>query len=135
MAAGYSGTPLAKKLGIKESTVLALVNEPPGFRDLLIPMPDAVEFRSNVDSDAKVTVAFFTRLDDLVAVLDQLADAIFPSAALWLAWPKKASKVPTDLTGDVIRGQVLATKLVDVKICAINDVWSGLKVVWRTEHR
>lgn len=133
--AGYSGTPLAKKLGIKAGHRVATVNEPDDFRDLLGDLPDDVTFDPDLASSPDVSVAFFVATADLEHALPSLADAAFPDRVIWLAWPKKTSKVPTDLTGDVVRATVLATKLVDVKVCAISDIWSGLKVVWRKEHR
>jgi hypothetical protein len=133
--AGYSGTPLAKKLGIKAEHSVAVVNEPADFRQLLVEMPDGVTFQSDLAGEPDVVVAFYTEHAELESNLDSLAAAVFPDRMIWLAWPKKAAKVETDLTGDVVRASVLATKLVDVKVCAISEIWSGLKVVWRTEHR
>ena len=134
-SAGYSGTPLAKKLGIKSGHRVAVVNEPPDLRDLLTDLPDGVTFQSDLTGEPDVVLAFNTEHAALASSLDAMADAVFPDRMIWLAWPKKAAKVETDLTGDVVRATVLATKLVDVKVCAISEIWSGLKVVWRTEHR
>ncbi len=133
--AGYSGTPLAKKLGIKAGHTVATVHSPTEFVDLLSDLPDDVCFETGPTPDADVTVAFYTEADVLLAELDGLAGAAFPDRIIWLAWPKKTSGVDTDLTGDVVRSTVLETKLVDVKVCAISEIWSGLKVVWRKEHR
>jgi hypothetical protein len=133
--AGYSGTPLVKKLGIKEGHRVALVNAPPELLDLLGGLPPDVALQTGLDPAPDVSLAFFTEVADLHDALDSLAAAAFPDRSIWLAWPKKAPGVATDLTGDVVRGEVLATKLVDVKICAISDVWSGQKVMWRKEHR
>lgn len=135
MAAGYSGTPLVKKLGIKAGHRVAVVNEPPEFRALLDDPPDNVRFQSDIGSAPDVVIVFHTERDQLEKGLDGLAAAVFPDRVIWLAWPKKTSQVPTDLTGDVVRAAVLSTRLVDVKVCAISGVWSGLKVVWRQEHR
>lgn len=134
-SAGYSGTPLAKKLGIKPGHRVATVNEPASFRSLLVDLPDDVDLDVDLAGHPDVVAAFYTERADLDADLDVLADAVFPDRVIWLAWPKKTAKVDTDLTGDVVRARVLATKLVDVKVCAISDTWSGLKVVWRKEHR
>ena len=82
-----------------------------------------------------MTLAFYLAQEDLDADLDRLAEAVFPDRVVWLAWPKQASKVPTDLTEDTVRAAVLQTDMVDVKVCAISEVWSGLKVVWRKERR
>ncbi len=135
MPAGYSGTPLAKKLGVKEGHSVAVINEPPEFRALLTELPDRVSFQPQLDNSPDVVVAFYDRHAELEQQLGELGDAVFPDRIIWLAWPKKTSGVETDLSGDVVRATVLATKLVDVKVCAISDVWSGLKVVWRKEHR
>jgi hypothetical protein len=132
---GYSGTPLAKKLGIKSGFRIATVSEPPEFRGLLVDLPDDVEFDADLETEPDVTIAFFTSAADLDDRLPELGDAAFPDRTIWLAWPKKTSGVETDLTGDVVRASVLRTRLVDVKVCAISDIWSGLKVVWRNEHR
>ena len=134
-SAGYSETPLAKKLGIKPGHVVALLHQPPELLDLLEPLPDDVAFQHGLDPAPDVAIAFFTECSALRKALDPLARAAFPDRAIWLAWPKKTSGVATDLTGDVVRAEVLATTLVDVKVCAISETWSGLKVVWRKAHR
>jgi nucleoside-diphosphate-sugar epimerase len=135
MPSGYSGTPLAKKLGIKQGHVVSLLNEPDDFRSLLEDLPDDVDFRPGISSDADIVVAFHTERAAFEATVVEAADAIFPAGAIWVAWPKRASKVPTDMTEDVVREVVLPMKLVDNKVCAINEIWSGLRVVWRKEHR
>ena len=135
MPAGYSATPLAKKLGIKPGHHVATVNEPAEFRSLLVDLPGDVDLDADLKERPDVVAAFYTERADLDAALGTLADAVFPDRVIWLAWPKKSANVATDLTGDVVRATVLATKLVDVKVCAISDTWSGLKVVWRKEHR
>lgn len=136
MPSGYSGTPLAKKLGIKPGHRVAVLDEPPELQALLAgSLPDDVDFQVGLVPGPDVAIAFFTEHARLQQSLDALADAVFPDRAIWIAWPKRASGLPTDLSGDAVRAIVLATKLVDVKICAISEVWSGPKVVWRTEHR
>ncbi len=135
MPAGYSGTPLAKKLGIKPGHTIAIVDEPDDFRSLLVDLPPGTVFDADLHAGPDISIGFFTSKHDLESKLDALADAAFPDRTIWLAWPKKSSGVETDLTGDVVRATVLATHLVDVKVCAISDIWSGLKVVWRKEHR
>lgn len=135
MTAGYSGTPLAKKLGIKPGHHIATVNEPSDFRHLLIDLPDDATFGDDLSRSPDISIGFFTSAADLENRLSELSRAAFPDRSIWLAWPKKTSGVETDLTGDVVRAAVLRTQLVDVKVCAISDVWSGLKVVWRKEHR
>lgn len=133
--AGYSGTPLAKKLGITPGSTVTTVHSPPDFIGLLTDLPDGVSFETGPSSRADLTIAFFTDADALRSELDALAQAIFPDRTLWLAWPKKTSGVETNLSGNVVRAAVLETTLVDVKVCAISSIWSGLKVVWRKEHR
>lgn len=133
--AGYSGTPLVKKLGIKTGCCVAIVNEPTKFRKLLVDVPDGVIFQDHVRDRPDIVIAFHYRCVDLKAQIAKLERAVFPDRVIWLAWPKKSSGLLTDLTGDIVRAAVLATRLVDIKVCAISDTWSGLKVVWRKEHR
>ncbi len=135
MPAGYSGTPLAKKLGIKPGHTVATVNEPEEFRSLLVDLPDDVDLDGTLEHNPDVVIAFYTQREELESELASLADAVFPDRTIWLAWPKKTAKVETDLTQDVVRAAVLATKLVDIKVCAISDTWSGQKIVWRKDHR
>ena len=135
MPAGYSDTPLTKKLGIRPGHRIATVNEPSEFRGLLVDLPDDATLDGNLDHKPDITVGFFNDAAELEARLPDLGQAAFPDRVIWLAWPKKTSGVATDLTGDVVRATVLRTHLVDVKVCAISDTWSGLKVVWRKEHR
>ena len=135
MPAGYSGTPLAKKLGIVAGSTVALIDEPDGFRALLDPIPEGVEFRTSLRGRADVVVHFVTRRADLERRIEAAGRTIFPAGGLWIAWPKRASKVPTDMTEDVVRAVALPLGLVDNKVCAISDVWSGLRVVWRRELR
>jgi hypothetical protein len=128
--AGYSGTPLVKKLGIRPDGRVALVHAPAGFA------LDGVEAARAADHPPyDVIVAFFTSRDALAGELVALTKAITPSGGLWLAWPKKASKVPTDVTEDVLRALGLPLGVVDNKVCAIDEVWSGLRFVWRKENR
>ncbi len=131
--AGYSGTPLAKKLGIKPGHTVAVLDEPDGFRSWL--EPHEAKLRKSLGRDPDIVMAFATRRVILERRIDSGSKAIFPDAALWVAWPKKASKVPTDITEDVVREIALPLGLVDVKVCAVSDVWSGLKLVWRRSER
>ena len=135
MPAGYSGTPLAKKLGIADGSTVATVNEPDDFRPLLDPIPSDVTFRTSLRGRADVVVFFTTSRAELERRIEAAGKVIFPAGGLWIAWPKRASKVPTDMTEDVVRDVALPLGLVDNKVCAISDVWSGLRVVWRKEHR
>ena len=135
MPAGYSGTPLAKKLGVKDGHVLALLGAPEGFVDELEGLPDGVTVRSRASGTADVVVSFHTERADLERRVPKLLDVLDVDGGLWIAWPKKASKVPTDITEDTVREVFLPLGLVDNKVCAIDDVWSGLRVVWRKERR
>jgi hypothetical protein len=133
--AGYSGTPLATKLGIKPAHVVGLINPPEQFAALLEPLPEGVSVVSGVRSRRDVVVAFLVRRSELEQKLVAMTKAVAPAGAIWVAWPKKASKVPTDMTEDVVRAVALPTGLVDNKVCAIDDVWSGLRLVVRKELR
>ena len=131
--AGYSGTPLAKKLGIKPGHVVAVLDEPDGFRDWL--EPHEARLRKSLGRDPDVVIAFATSRRVLERRIWAASEAIFPDGALWVAWPKKASRVPTDITEDVVRELALPLGLVDNKVCAINAVWSGLRLAWRRSER
>ena len=132
--AGYSGTPLAQKLGIREGAALALSGAPQGFDALLQPLPDGVRVQDRA-ARADVLLAFFTKRSDLARRVATLGRHVYPDGGLWIAWPKRASGVATDVTENVIRDVALPLGLVDNKVCAIDDTWSGLRLVWRKEHR
>jgi hypothetical protein len=134
-SAGYSGTPLPAKLGIKPGHRVAFVHPPAGFAQTLGALPDGV---ARVDEGAgplDLAVFFTTRADALPAAFQGLGPRVFPAGTLWIAWPRKASKVDTDLTEDVVRAIGLREGMVDVKVCAIDSVWSGLKFVYRLADR
>lgn len=134
--AGYSGTPLPKKLGIKEGARLALVGAPDAFLEsALAPLPDQVELRARARGPLDMIVFFTKTRAELERRFGKLASALDPAGALWIAWPKRASGVPTDLTEDTLRDVGLPQGLVDIKVCAIDDTWSGLKFVIRKENR
>jgi hypothetical protein len=134
--AGYSGTPLPKKLGIKEGARLALVAAPDDFvESTLAPLPDQVELRERARGPLDVIVFFTQSRADLERRFGKLASALDPAGALWIAWPKRSSGVETDLTEDVLREVGLPQGLVDTKVCAIDDTWSGLRFVIRKENR
>lgn len=133
--AGYSGTPLWKKLGLKPGSRVALLQEPDRFEDLLAGMPDGVELRRSLRGRADCIVFFTTARRELERRLAALRRPIEPDGMLWVAWPKRASGVPTDMTEDVIREVALPTGLVDTKVCAIDETWSGLRLVVRRELR
>jgi hypothetical protein len=129
---GYSGTPLAKKLGIVEGATLALVAVPSGW---VIDLPPHVTVRQRAGGHADVVVAFFTRAEALEGRVERLGAMIFPAGGLWIAWPKKASGVATDLSDNAIRAAALPRGLVDNKVCALDEIWSALRLVWRKENR
>ncbi|MEO0604558.1 MAG: DUF3052 family protein [Myxococcota bacterium] len=132
--AGYSGTPLVKKLGLADRRVV-LLHEPPDFRTKLVDLPETTELLTDYEGSVDVVVVFAKARADFEAALPQAGREVFPAGAIWIAWPKRASKIPTDMTEDVVRDVVLPLGLVDNKVCAIDEVWSGLRVVWRKELR
>jgi hypothetical protein len=133
--AGYSGTPLPKKLGIKRGHTVAFPRAPGGFERTLGELPEGVRVKQRAAAPVDVIVAFFTSRAELERRFERLAAALDPDGGLWIAWPKRASGVPTDMTEDVAREVALAHGLVDNKVCAIDDVWSGLRLVYRLEDR
>lgn len=132
--AGYSGTPLPKKLGIVGDIVFVTVEAPPQFEATLGDYGAAVWQRSLLPP-VDVIVAFFTSRAKLVATWPKLAAAAQPDGAVWVAWPKKTSGIATDITEDALREDLLPTGWVDNKVCAIDEVWSGLRFVLRKELR
>jgi hypothetical protein len=134
--AGYSGTPLVRKLAIKPGARLALIDAPDGFDATLGELPEDVTVRSRAGRrPSDVIVAFHTSRLQLERRLPALAAALDPAGGLWIAWPKRASGVTTDVTEDVVRELALAAGLVDNKVCAIDQVWSGLRLVYRLRDR
>jgi hypothetical protein len=134
--AGYSGTPLVKKLGFKNGFRAALVNSPKAFQKELRPLPDDVKvFTGAVPKGLDLIVLFTDSQQTLLKEFPRLARKLVQYGMLWIAWPKKASGVNTDLSESIVRGIGLDAGLVDVKICAVNDVWSGLKFVYRLKDR
>jgi hypothetical protein len=131
MSAGYSGTPLAKKLGIKPGHRLLLLGAPEGFA--IRGLPDDVTFIARGKAD--VILSFHTERRDYERRLPKLRARMEPAAGLWIAWPKRASKVPTDLDENAVRDFALANALVDNKVAAIDQVWSGLRLVIRLKDR
>lgn len=133
--AGYSGTPLAKKLGIKPGTAVCAVNAPDNYRDLLVPLPADVTFTNDVAPSTGFVHLFTLARADLVAALERIRPMLAADGMIWVSWPKKASKVPTDITEDTIRAVALPMGLVDVKVCAVDATWSGRKLVIRKALR
>lgn len=134
--AGYSGTPLPKKLGFKEGFSAALINSPIGFRKELGTLPKDVKLITEIGKGPFDLILFFVDAQrKLTTEFPRFAKKLHKNGMLWIAWPKKASGVPTDLTGNVVRDLGLAAGLVDVKVCAVNEIWSGLKFVYRLSDR
>lgn len=134
-SSGYSGTPLAKKLGISAGCRLLAIAAPADYVQLLAPMPDDVRLEKKPGTGIDVTHLFTTRRADLATQLKALRKSLRPDAALWVSWPKKASRVATDITEDTIRELALPLGFVDIKVCAVSEIWSGLKLVVRKELR
>jgi hypothetical protein len=132
---GYSGTPLSRKLGFKPGITAAFASAPDGFEALLGEVPDGVTVRRRVRGPLDLLVCFVTSRRDLERRLPALRAALAPAGALWIAWPKRASRVPTDMTEDVVRDVALPTGLVDTKVAAIDQTLSGLRLVIRKELR
>jgi hypothetical protein len=130
--AGYSGTPLTQKLGIKAGHRIMLVGAPDGFA---LDLPDGVTVRRRLPGPLDVVMVFVVAQADLERRIEALGRAIWPDGSIWVAWPKKASKMATDMTDHVMRKVVLPLGLVDVKVAAIDDIWTGVKVVWRLSER
>jgi prophage DNA circulation protein len=151
--AGYSGTPLSTKLGIKPGHAVHTIDAPAGYRALLAPLPDDVTFVARLSDSVDVVHVFVTNASTLAAALPRIRERMRPDASVWVSWPKKAAsrsrrssafatatadksdRLETDVTEDVVRAVALPTGLVDVKVCAVDDVWSGLKLVVRKALR
>jgi hypothetical protein len=132
---GYSGTPLPRKLGIQPGARLALLGAPANFDRTLGAVPDGVSVRTQARGRSDVIVFFVTRCAELARRFSALARALEPDGALWIAWPKKSSGVATDLVFEVVQRVGLDAGLVDNKVCAIDEVWSGLRFVYRVADR
>lgn len=134
--AGYSGTPLPQKLGIKTGHRVALIDAPKDFRSTLGELPVHVVLTEKLGgSPSNVIVWFVTKQSILARRFTSIAKHLDPSGGLWVAWPKKASGVPTDVNENTVRAVALAAGLVDNKVCAIDDTWSGLRCVVRLKDR
>ncbi|WP_394833800.1 hypothetical protein LVJ94_45570 [Pendulispora rubella] len=134
---GYSGTPLSKKLGIKEGHSVVLLGAPPDFRKTLGDVPPGVTFLESLplSPSADIVLLFVRTRTELEKSFAKSAKRIQRAGSLWVAWPKKASKMATDMTENVAREVGLPLGLVDNKVCAIDEIWSGLRFVWRLENR
>jgi hypothetical protein len=133
---GYSGTPLAKKLGIKAGMKLLAVGDVPDeYASWLAPLPERVSISSNGKPPFQAVHVFVTKRAELAKHLERLRKTLEPDGYVWISWPKRASKVPTNITEDVIREVALPLGFVDIKVCAVSEVWSGLKLVIRVSER
>jgi len=135
--AGYSGTPLPQKLGIGSEDAIALIGAPGWLEDALAEVPGVAELHTDLDGGAlfDVIVVFVSWRAELEAELGRLRDRMAPACGLWVAWPKQAAKLPTDMSDDVVREVALPTGLVDNKVCAIDQTWTALRLVIRRELR
>jgi len=132
--AGYSGTPLPSKLGIRAGFAVHVKDAPSDYLELLEPLPEGVTF-SRLSSTTDLVHVFSARKAELAKFLKTCRSKLRPTAVLWVSWPKKSAKMPTDITEDTIRELALPLGFVDVKVCAVTEVWSGLKLVVRKELR
>jgi hypothetical protein len=135
MTAGYSGTPLATKLGIKKGMLAAAVNAPDNYRDLLEPLPAGVIMIDMPDKGIDLIHFFTNSRDELAKGLAKYKNLIKQDGTIWVSWYKKAAKLPTEITEDTVRDVALPLGLVDIKVCAVDEKWSGLKLVIRRENR
>jgi len=135
VTAGYSGTPLAKKLGIEPGTVVHSIGAPTHYRSLLEPLPEGVTFAPRRTGRVDLIHLFVTSRARLAHNLPAIRNTMRPDAAVWVSWPKRASGVATDVTETVVRELALPLGLVDVKVCAVDEVWSGLRLVVRKALR
>jgi hypothetical protein len=133
--AGYSGTPLSKKLGIKPGAKVCLVGAPEGYRALLDPIPPDVSFMGPGSVGIDIVHGFVTLRAELATLLATYHPRIQQAGAIWVSWPKKSSKIATEVTEDTVREIALPMGLVDIKVCAVDETWSGLKLVIRKENR
>ncbi len=132
--AGYSGTPLPQKLGIKPGTTVVVINEPPNYRKLLSKL-NRVTFSSRISANSGFVHLFTKRRSELEKKLPILRRKIADNGTIWVSWPKKSASISTDVTEDVIREVALPLGLVDIKVCAVDETWSGLKLMIRRENR
>ncbi len=135
MPAGYSQRSLVDKLGIKPGSKIAILNAPRGYRTTLGQLPAGVRVAATLQGKVSFIQFFTVARVELEQKILALLRVLEPAGMIWVSWPKKASGVPTDITEDVVRAVALPTGLVDVKVAAVDDVWSGLKLVRRLKHR
>jgi hypothetical protein len=132
---GYSGTPLAKKLGIGAGCRVVVVNAPAGYKSMLAPLPEAVRFETRLGKATDIVHVFSSKRSELARLLASYRAKLKPTGTVWVSWPKKSANVPSDIVEDTIRELALPLGFVDVKVCAVSEIWSGLKLVVRKELR
>ena len=132
---GYSGTPLVKKLGIKAGAQVCAVGAPDDYRKLLEPLPEGVSFTARLSSNTDLVHVFSARKAELAKALVSYRKTLRPTAVVWVSWPKKSAKVVTDISENAVREIALPLGFVDIKVCAVTEVWSGLKLVIRKALR
>jgi hypothetical protein len=132
---GYSGTPLWKKLGIKDRTEIYISNGPENYFELITPLPAGVKIVPRLARTTDLVHLFVTERARLAKQLSTTLTKLKPAGVIWVSWPKRSSKVPTDITEDTIREVALPLGLVDIKVCSVDDTWSGLKLMIRKENR
>jgi ABC-type Na+ transport system ATPase subunit NatA len=133
--AGYSGTPLPQKLGIKPGLMVVTINAPANYRRLLGQLPDHVNFSNRLTANSMFVHLFTSKRNELQRRLSILRNKLSDNGAVWVSWPKKSSGISTDVTEDVIREIALPLGFVDIKVCAVDETWSGLKLMIRRENR
>ncbi len=135
MTAGYSGTPLAKKLGIKPGYKISVIHAPNGYFELFSDLPDDLEWINDPDLKKDLIHYFSDSRNQLEEDINKLRQEIGQHGTIWISWPKKTSKIPTDLDGNIVREIGLSNGLVDIKVCAVSEIWSGLKFVIPVKDR
>lgn len=135
ISSGYSGTPLAKKLGIKPGAKIRLINEPTNYFELLTDLPADIHLSTDCKTK-KDFIHYFTKsITELEQIIVDLRQEIEENGMIWISWPKKAAKIATDVNENIVRNIALSNGLVDVKVCAVDEIWSGLKLVIRLKDR
>lgn len=135
MSNGYSGTPLAKKLGIKSGLIVSAINAPENYRELIDPIPADTTVSYGPRAGADIIHLFTNSRDELFRKLAECRSIIKQDGSIWVSWYKKAAKLQTEITEDTVREAAFPLGLVDVKVCAVDETWSGLKLVIRKENR
>ena len=133
--AGYSGTPLVKKLGLKENFRIRIIHPPPNYFDLLPDLPEGIKIIKTKSRGIDFIHLFSKEAKELNQLIPELKKELVSNGMIWVSWPKKSSKIPADITEDVIRSVAFQNGLVDIKVCAVDETWSGLKLVIPVRNR